>query len=401
MNRGRVDVLVLDDEPGILKAVARTLCAPAREAQPAVETTLDPHEAIAILGERPPKVLVTDFRMPEMDGVEVLRRAKELAPDTVRILLTGQADKENIIEAINAGRLFRYIAKPWDNESFARVVDEAIALYDANQKRRAELHEANDERQNLRAAVDSVGDIQRSLLPTDNLEVVGAEAACSLTFCEHATGDYVDAVRLKGGRTALIVGDVCGHGLGASLFVFTARALLRSGLIDGHSLADVVARTNRFLCADMAGGRFLTLFVGIHDPARETLQYLSAGHNPVLLFGDEGEVRELARTAIPLGIVEEADFTEVNTVPLRADETLFAYTDGVVEARHGELGLFGEERLIDTVVQARGKRPAGLLRSIREALDEFVGPGAPQDDMSLLAYRPVASTARVARVAAV
>ena len=122
---------------------------------------------------------------------------------------------------------------------------------------------------------------------------------------------------------------------------------------------------------------------------------------PILLFGDEGEVRELERTAIPLGIVEEADFSEVREVALLADETLFAYTDGVVEARNESLGLFGEERLIDTILQARGERPAGLLRSIRGALDEIVGPGAPQDDMSLLAYRPVPSTARVSPVAAV
>ena len=73
----------------------------------------------------------------------------------------------------------------------------------------------------------------------------------------------------------------------------------------------------------------------------------------------------------------------------------------MVEARNESLGLFGEERLIDTVIQSRGRKPTELLRSIREALDEFVGPGAPQDDMSLLAYRPVASTAKVARVAAV
>ena len=393
---------MLDDEPGILKAVARTLLAPTWDVVPSVETTLDPYEAVAILGERPPKVLVTDFRMPEMDGVEVLRRAKELAPDTVRILLTGQADKENIIDAINAGRIFRYIAKPWDNERFARVVDEAIALHDTTLERRREFHEANDERQSLLAAVDSVGDIQRSLLPSDNLEVVGAEAACSFTFCEHATGDYVDAVRIPGGRTALIVGDVCGHGLGAALFVFTARALLRSGLADGHALVDVVSRTNRFLCKDMAGGRFLTLFLGIHDPAKESLTYLSAGHNPVLLLENGEEIRELERTAIPLGIVDDAEFGEIRTVPLRAGETLFAYTDGVVEARDENCGLFGEERLVDTVIQERQRKPGDLLRAVREALVEFVGrEGAPQDDMSLLAYRPMASTARVTQVAAV
>ncbi|MHC4341913.1 MAG: response regulator, partial [Planctomycetota bacterium] len=227
--RKRADILVLDDEPGILQAVVRTL----RAVTDSVETSGDPREALEILEERPPKVIVTDFRMPVMDGIEVLKAAQRIAPDTVRILLSAHADKDVVAEAINAGRVFRYLSKPWDQDNFQAILRQAIGTHDAARRRQQEILESERERKALQDAVDRVGDIQRSILPEMGVRDLGATAACSLTPCEHASGDYVDTMKLSGGRTALLLGDVSGHGLGAAVFVFTARALLRSGLADG------------------------------------------------------------------------------------------------------------------------------------------------------------------------
>lgn len=372
------DVLVLDDEPHVLRAVERTLAV----LDVSVESTTDPYAALEVLAKRPPRVLVTDFRMPELDGVEVLKESRRLAPDTVRILLTGQADKENIIEAINAGKIFRYVAKPWDNEAFAALIVEAIEDHESHGHRRA----AEVERHTLKEAVASVGDLQRSILP-EALRVVDADAACSYSFCEHATGDYVDAFALPDGRTALLAGDVCGHGLGAALFVFTARALLRSGLTDGKDLADVVERTNRFLCRDMEDGRFLTLFAAVHDPARESLAYVNAGHASPLLVGED-EVRELPRTALPLGIADGALFDNVQEIPLRPDETLFAYTDGLTEARNPDRELFGVPRLVEVLEHARHLAPCDLLTRIRNVVLAWADGVEVEDDVALLALRP-------------
>ena len=130
--RQRADVLVLDDEPSILNAVRRTLRQGGRTS---VITTQDPLEALEILRDHPPKVFITDFRMPEMNGVEVLRRAQRIAPESVRIMLTAQADKDNIVDAVNDGRIFRYVAKPWDNHALNRIVDEAAETHEAAHRR--------------------------------------------------------------------------------------------------------------------------------------------------------------------------------------------------------------------------------------------------------------------------
>jgi sigma-B regulation protein RsbU (phosphoserine phosphatase) len=378
--------LVLDDEPSILKAVRRTLRQGGRTA---VVTTLDPHEALEILRDRPPKVLITDFRMPEMNGVEVLRRAQRIAPETVRIMLTAQADRDNIVDAVNDGRIFRYVAKPWDNHALNRIVDEAAETHDAAHRQNQAFVEADRERRSLEAAVTIVGDIQRSMLPEAGLEVAGGHAACSFTPCEHATGDYVDAMALPGGRSALVIGDVSGHGLGAAVFVFTARALLRSGLAEGRELATVVARTNQFLCHDMADGRFLTLFLAIHDPAREVLTYVNAGHTPPLLL-EPGGLRALKRTGLPLGILDDTPYDLVGEVPFRGPVTLFGYTDGLVEARDHRAELFGEERLAELLAGHTEATPSELVSRVRTAVHEFRGEKETQDDLTLLAYAPVA-----------
>ena len=130
----RQDVLVVDDEPGVLRAVTRVL---AGTAELQVETTEDPRQAIAVLRDRPPKVLLTDYQMPELTGLVVLREARRAAPDTIRVLLTGHADRAAIIDAINVGRIFRYVAKPWSNENLTAVIREALEASGGNKSKAA------------------------------------------------------------------------------------------------------------------------------------------------------------------------------------------------------------------------------------------------------------------------
>jgi sigma-B regulation protein RsbU (phosphoserine phosphatase) len=369
------DVLVVDDEAPILRAVAREIGA---ELDLAVETTDDPRQAVEILSTRPPRVLITDYSMPHMNGVQVLEEARRVAPDTVRILLTGNADRAGVVDAINSGRIFRFLAKPWEREALLAAVLEALDAHEAILRGRSVAH-----------AVEHAGDVQRSLLPAGRVRLEAGEAACLTTAHEYATGDYVDVLALPNGGAALLLGDVCGHGIGAALFMFTARALLRSGLVEGAGLAEVVERTNRFLCRDMSAGRFMTLFAAVHDAGRGTLAYVNAGHAAPLLVSKSG-VRELPRTGVPLGLIEEARYGPGATAPLRPGDTLFAYTDGVTEARDARQELFGAERLVELLEGAGGLAPGEIVDAVSRACRDFAGARGMQDDAAVLAYRPAA-----------
>ena len=106
-------ILVVDDDELILSSLRGLFTL---ETEYELLSFSDPKEAVKELGRRPIDVVISDFLMPEVNGVELLRRARELQPETARILLTGFADKENAIRAINEAGLYQYIEKPWDNE---------------------------------------------------------------------------------------------------------------------------------------------------------------------------------------------------------------------------------------------------------------------------------------------
>src|SRR5262249_26241506 len=116
MNGNRPSLLVVDDEPEVLHTVHDLFRMDYK-----VLTHSRASEALATLERVDVPVLLTDQRMPEMSGVELLRRAKRLRPDTTRLLFTGYADIGAVIDAINEGNVFRYVTKPWDPQELAAI----------------------------------------------------------------------------------------------------------------------------------------------------------------------------------------------------------------------------------------------------------------------------------------
>lgn len=118
-------VLLVDDDLNVLQAYTRTLRGNFK-----VSTTDNGAEGIQILKEEGPfAVIVTDYRMPKMNGIQFLAHAKELTPDTIRIMLSGQADLDVSIQAVNEGNVFRFLNKPCPTEQFIKVLDTALEQY--------------------------------------------------------------------------------------------------------------------------------------------------------------------------------------------------------------------------------------------------------------------------------
>jgi sigma-B regulation protein RsbU (phosphoserine phosphatase) len=136
----------------------------------------------------------------------------------------------------------------------------------------------------------------------------------------------------------------------------------------------------------MTDGRFLTLFAAVHDVRSGSLEYVNAGHMPPLVASGTG-VRELARGGLPLGLVDDARH-EAHRVPLGPSDLLFAFTDGLTEARDDSGEFLGTERVAATLALRPLARPQEQLRAVTDALIAFAGEDAARDDLTLLAYRP-------------
>jgi len=130
-------ILIVDDEPANLRALAR-LFVDGYE----VLTAGGGDDALKLLQQHDVALLITDQRMPEMTGIELLKKTVSLRPRMVRIILTGYTDVETLVEAINCEQVYRYVSKPWNNDDLRLTVTRALEHFETN-KRRSELESAN------------------------------------------------------------------------------------------------------------------------------------------------------------------------------------------------------------------------------------------------------------------
>ena len=160
--RPKPSLLLVDDEPEILFSLKGLL---RREFE--LHTAENGVEALEILRQHPIQVIMTDQRMPEMTGVELMGHVKTDYPDAIRIIFTGYADIKAVVNAINNGDLFRYITKPWDPDELLHLLREAASEYDALVQGRqllADLHEHLEEGQQL---ADRVMNPEMDLAPSE------------------------------------------------------------------------------------------------------------------------------------------------------------------------------------------------------------------------------------------
>src|SRR5262245_24321490 len=129
-------VLIVDDEPDILFSLRGLL-----RTEFELLTAASGAEALNILHRNPVHVIMTDQRMPQMTGTELLRRAQGDCPEAVRIVFTGYADIKSVVDAINHGQIYRYLTKPWDSDELVGVLHEACQQYERITERKSLLRD--------------------------------------------------------------------------------------------------------------------------------------------------------------------------------------------------------------------------------------------------------------------
>ena len=164
-------ILLVDDEPEILQSLKGLL---RREFQ--LYTAESGREAMEILENHTIHVVMTDQRMPEMTGVQLMRRVANKYPDAIRIVFTGYADIKAVIDAINSGGLYRYITKPWDPDELIELLHEAAAKYDELVEQRQLLADLLQHVRNGKQLVDRLHTAGSDAVPDEQLETFSAAA---------------------------------------------------------------------------------------------------------------------------------------------------------------------------------------------------------------------------------
>lgn len=254
---------------------------------------------------------------------------------------------------------------------------------------RNQLGSALDE---LDHELQTVGAIQRSLLPSQLPDIAGFELAAHYETSARAGGDYYDFFPLPDGGWGLFIADVSGHGTPAAVLMAITHAIAHAQPGAHTPPGKLLAYLNdRLAQAYTREGTFVTAFYGVLDPRTRTLVHSSAGHNPPrLMRGDR--VLSLAESgSLPLGIMPGLDY-EQSTVELQAGDLLLLYTDGITEAMAPSNGglrqeLFGSDRLDQLLLSCGGCSASQCIVGVRQAVAEFCQQAPPSDDQTLIAMR--------------
>lgn len=249
------------------------------------------------------------------------------------------------------------------------------------------LAEEAAERKRFEQEVKLARRIQVALLPTGNPQVAGLEIHGGNTPSRGVSGDYYQVVeRPEAKEVAVVIADVSGKGMGASLLTIYVDALINAYLGENLEPAEIFNRVSPQMNAKTPVESFATAFLGIFSVETGNFRYASAGHDPTILVRAGGEVEMLMPTGMPLGLMPDAMYTGAET-SVEIGDSLVMYTDGITEAANPEQEEFGRERLVEVCREHHDESPKELASSIEAVVDAFVEGVPYHDDRTLVIVR--------------
>lgn len=243
------------------------------------------------------------------------------------------------------------------------------------------------EKQRMDSELQIAYEIQVGMLPAPALNKDPRYAIHAMMKpAKDVGGDLYNFFALDEDRLCLVIGDVAGKGISASLYMATAQKLLKALARADEGPAALLGRLNRELCEGNETMTFVTFFVACIDVRTGETVFSNGGHNPPYLVR-QGEVsRLILAPGLALGIREKAIYTD-QRLQMAPGDTLFLYTDGVTEAMNGREALFTEERLKASLLRLQDRTPEAICRGVLDDLAHFVGQSEQSDDITMLMLR--------------
>ena len=251
----------------------------------------------------------------------------------------------------------------------------------------ARLIEVEQSEKLMESELASASEIQRGLLPTDSPHVDGYEIAGFNLPCHTVGGDYYDYLPYHDGRLAIMVGDVAGKGLPASLMMSSLQARVHMLTDSSPDPAAALTVLNRNVARRCPPGRFITFFYGVLDPVTGKLKYANAGHNHPLLVHSDGSYAALTGHGMVMGILPDSRYQGYEVI-LAPGEMLALFSDGVTEARAPDTWQdFGEQRLSAFLASNRSETPQRIIEQLVAYLREWSGQHAFTDDFTMVVVK--------------
>ncbi len=277
------------------------------------------------------------------------------------------------------GPLPRTAAIQQDAAAFCMALAKMYSLAMANI-----LREQLSQRQaTIEKELTAAREAQRLIMPPDEGVVGGVRYAMRMRSGRFVAGDLFDVLQLTDGRVAVFLGDVAGKGIGAAILMATAQTHLNASLRAHKDPAVAVAEVNRYMCSHVAQNKFISLWLGVFEPATGNVCFVDAGHGHWLIVenADGTSIRRIdANGGLPLGIDSEYVY-QAEQLRLGPSDRLVVFSDGVIEQHSPEGPMFGLARVIDAIRESPGE--AEDVRRLFEAVATYAQTESLSDDTTV------------------
>ncbi len=375
-------ILIIDDDPTIRMTLQKFL----KSQGYGVVLAKDGEEGLAMAKELHPSLIICDWMMPIIDGLEVCRRIKNdvgLA-NIYLILLTARDQEGDLVKGLEMGADDFLSKPPRINELRARV-RAGLRLYQATE-------EIQRQKQLIEQELFQASQYVRSLLPAQIKGDISIQS--SFLPSTQLGGDSFDYFWLDHDHFALYLLDVSGHGVGSALLSVSVLNLMRTRSLrrsrtsqdttNFYSPSEVLRDLNNTFQMSVHNEMYFTIWYGVYNKQTHQLVYASGGHPPSVLISNQEipKIKLLKTAGLPIGMMPDVNYQE-QVCEIDTDSRLYLFSDGVYEIPQADNSIWGFNALIDTFIQTpsdRSSRIEHILACVKEAANNRPF----EDDLSIL-----------------
>ncbi len=387
-----MNILIVDDDQDTRRLLEKRIQALGHQ----VETAEDGEEAWGKISNFQFQLILTDWLMPKVDGLELCKRIRsaQFPHYTYLILGTSKNTKQDLVEGLDAGA-DDFIPKPYNKyelQAKLTVGARIISLETTLDKQKKQLQLALSK---IEEDLEKASSVQRGLLPKENVSIPKLDCKWLFRPCDFTGGDTLHVNQIDEHEVALYMVDVAGHGLAAAMQTMAIQKFLAPSSRDNRPLlnsfhlsssispAAIARELNIIFSNEDDTSPYFTMVYGIIDWRSQELRFTQAGHPHPILISQSGEAQLLGDGGFAVGMFEEAVYEDV-TVSLNKGDRLYFYSDGITECENSSEEQFGEERLI-RVLQTHHHQPLeNLIHALESELMDWNNHKSFDDDVSLL-----------------
>ncbi|TYQ15614.1 UNVERIFIED_CONTAM: sigma-B regulation protein RsbU (phosphoserine phosphatase) [Acetivibrio alkalicellulosi] len=375
-------ILVIDDEKTILENIKFVLELDNNE----VITASDSKKGLEIFRDNymDIDVVITDMKMPNLSGMDILREIKKIMPEMSVIILTGHGDLENAILAMKEGA-FEYLKKPVTADNLTIAINNAVNKKNLLLENARINKELLDHRNYLQGLHDSALKILMNMLPKKLPTIPGFNFEIEYKSCDDVGGDMYDVCDI-GKYICFYVFDVSSHGILASVISTIIKSFLQNieynykQGINKRRFPEIVLDLNLELFSNTAQNIFASLVLGFIDKETKVLYTVSAGHINQYVIQDQNYIT-LESTGPILGVFDDAAYNcSVNQ--LNKGDKIWLFTDGIIEVTSKDK-IYGEQNMLNLLNSCKNCTLNGTIQKIMKVTQDF-SDGICYDDITIL-----------------